>query len=125
MSQVLSTGPLDPASPTRRGSAGLVSRKQKLIELRPKEMSTGSLVIVKPANPLDFRRQQHAQAQKQQRDRMKAALDRIAQIMEVGGVNEGTSGTKAELLETAVGYIQSLQGQIDELRGSRHATASV
>ncbi|KAL5336545.1 hypothetical protein BJX70DRAFT_400491 [Aspergillus crustosus] len=84
-----------------------------------------SLVIVKPANPLEIRRQQHAQAQKQQRDRMKAALDRIAQIMEVGGVNEGTSGTKAELLETAVDYIQTLQGQIEELRGSSHATAAV
>lgn len=52
------------------------------------------MVIVTQGNPIELRRKHHAQAQKQQRDRMKAALDRIAQIMEGAGVREGTNGTK-------------------------------
>jgi hypothetical protein len=57
-------------------------------------LEVGSVVIVAPASPTEFKRKQHAQAQKYQRDRMKAALDRMAQIMEVGGMNAGTGGTK-------------------------------
>ncbi|KAL4942390.1 hypothetical protein BDV06DRAFT_222244 [Aspergillus oleicola] len=103
-----------------RGS--LSSTKEKLVELRPK----GSVVLVAPGSPMQFKRKQHAQAQKQQRDRMRAALDRIAATLEGAGdrvnVNAGTGGTKAELVEAAVEYIQSLQGQIEQLRGAGHAT---
>jgi hypothetical protein len=55
--------------------------------------SAGSVVLVAPGDPTEFKRKQHAQAQKNQRDRMKAALDRIAQIMEGGGVNTGTTAS--------------------------------
>jgi hypothetical protein len=55
--------------------------------------SAGSAVFVAAGDPTEFKRKQHAQAQKNQRDRMKAALDRIAQIMEGGGVNAGTTTT--------------------------------
>ncbi|CAI7576795.1 unnamed protein product [Penicillium viridicatum] len=83
-------------------------------------------------NSTETRRRQHADAQKCQRDRMKAALSQIERIMRMGGMgNEGTSGTKtnvltrnllgqAELLETAVEYIQHLQKQVEELRELDH-----
>ncbi|KAL3433235.1 hypothetical protein BDV09DRAFT_196965 [Aspergillus tetrazonus] len=110
-------------STSKRSSFSLPSKKQsqKLTELRPK----GPLVLVAPASPIDFKRKQHAQAQKQQRDRMKSALDRMARMLATGtgGVHAGTAscGTKAELVEAAVDYIERLQGQIEELRAS-HAT---
>ncbi|OJJ00761.1 hypothetical protein ASPVEDRAFT_40292 [Aspergillus versicolor CBS 583.65] len=97
-----------------------ISTDGRLIELRPK----GTVVVVASASPTEFKRKQHAQAQKQQRDRLKAALDRMAHVLE-GRVHAGTSGTKAELVEAAVEYIQSLQGEIAQLRvalGARHAT---
>ncbi|KAL2801810.1 hypothetical protein BJX63DRAFT_438478 [Aspergillus granulosus] len=107
------TSPLGRAPPGKRGSVS--STKGKLIDIRPK----GAVVLVATVDPTEFKRKQHAQAQKNQRDRMKAALDRIAQIMEGGGVHTGTtSGTKVELLEAAIGYIQRLQGQIEEMRGA-------
>ncbi|KAL4782600.1 hypothetical protein BJX76DRAFT_358756 [Aspergillus varians] len=116
------------ARPPTRKRSSVSSTSGKLIELRPKgsalfTLDEGSLVVVTAGSPTEFKRKQHAQAQKQQRDRLKAALDRIAQIMEDGGPNAGTGGgaTKAELVEAAVDYIQSLQGQLEELRG-RHAT---
>ncbi|KAL5045561.1 hypothetical protein BDW71DRAFT_208101 [Aspergillus fruticulosus] len=104
-------------STSKRSSLSISSRKknQKLMELRPK----GPLVLVAPVSPIEFKRKQHAQAQKQQRDRMKSALDRMAQMLATGtaGVHAGT----AELVEAAVEYIERLQGQIEELRAS-HAT---
>ncbi|KAL4767008.1 hypothetical protein BDW60DRAFT_220888 [Aspergillus nidulans var. acristatus] len=110
-------------STSKRSPFSIPSKKQnqKLIELRPK----GPLVLVAPASPMDFKRKQHAQAQKQQRDRMKSALERMAQMLATGtgGVHAGTAncGTKVELVEAAVDYIERLQGQIEELRAS-HAT---
>ncbi|KAL4973520.1 hypothetical protein BDW66DRAFT_153706 [Aspergillus desertorum] len=110
-------------STSRRSALSILSRKQnqKLMELRPK----GPLVLVAPASPIEFKRRQHAQAQKQQRDRMKSALDRMAQMLATGagGVHAETAscGTKAELVEAAVEYIGRLQGQIEELKAS-HAT---
>ncbi|KAL4805407.1 hypothetical protein BDV18DRAFT_161061 [Aspergillus unguis] len=83
----------------------------KLIELRPKG------TLVRPASPTDSKRKAHAQAQKQNRDRMKAALDRIAQMLEAGGgVHAFGGGTKAELVEAAIEYIEHLQGQLAHLR---------
>ncbi|KAL3480949.1 hypothetical protein BJX99DRAFT_253935 [Aspergillus californicus] len=106
-------------SATDRRSSSISSAKQRFIDIRPKQ--AGSVVLVAPASPTEFKRKQHAQAQKQQRDRMKAALDRMVQVMEGGGVNAGTGGTKADLIEAAVGYIRTLQGEVEELR-TRHAT---
>ncbi|KAF4770613.1 hypothetical protein HAV15_013166 [Penicillium sp. str.  len=72
-------------------------------------------------NSTENRRRQHADAQKCQRDRMKAALGQIERTMRIGGTgNEGMGGTKAELLETAVEYIQHLQKQVEELRELGH-----
>ncbi|KAL4874417.1 hypothetical protein BJY04DRAFT_225040 [Aspergillus karnatakaensis] len=91
------------------------SQERALVEIRPK----GAVVIMAGPNRVESRRQQHAQTQKCQRDRIKAALDEMARIMKMGGVkDEGTSGTKAQLLETAVEYIQQLQEQVGELRGA-------
>ncbi|KAL3456024.1 hypothetical protein BJX64DRAFT_297085 [Aspergillus heterothallicus] len=100
-------------------------QKRRLIEIRPK----GAILSVAREDSTESRRRQHADAQKSQRDRMKAALDQIARMMEVGGVDEkGLSGTKAMLLETAVEYIRYLQEQVEELRescNSGHATQKV
>ncbi|KAJ0414738.1 hypothetical protein BJY00DRAFT_19276 [Aspergillus carlsbadensis] len=119
----MSTSLTDRTAPLGRAPSGkkrnsVSSAKGKLIDIRPK----GSVILVATGDPTEFKRKQHAQAQKNQRDRMKAALDRIAQIMEGGGVNAGTTAattgaTKVELLEAAIGYIQRLQGQIEEMRG--------
>ncbi|KAL2848787.1 hypothetical protein BJX68DRAFT_255806 [Aspergillus pseudodeflectus] len=95
--------------------------KRKFVEIRPK----GAVVSVARENSTESRRRQHADAQKCQRDRMKAALDQIARIMEMGGVDEkGLSGTKAMLLETAVEYIRYLQEQVEELRESSSSSSS-
>ncbi|KAE8165064.1 hypothetical protein BDV40DRAFT_297915 [Aspergillus tamarii] len=98
------------------------NRQQKLVEIRPK----GSVDILTVPNSAKCRKRQHADAQKCQRDRMNVALDQMARILKIGGVwDEGTSGTKAKLLETAVEYIQHLQNQVEELRescNSGHAT---
>ncbi|KAL4863173.1 hypothetical protein BDV12DRAFT_202324 [Aspergillus spectabilis] len=88
--------------------------ERKLTERRPKN----SQAIMGRVSPGDTKRKQHAQAQKTQRDRMKVALRRMAQMMDHGGVHAGKgSGTKAELVEAAVEYIRTLQGQIEALRG--------
>ncbi|BCS23036.1 uncharacterized protein APUU_31261A [Aspergillus puulaauensis] len=103
-----------------RKRSSILSTRERLIELRPK----GTVVVVASDSPTEFKRKQHAQAQKQQRDRLKTALDRIARIMEGRGVQAGTGGSKAELVEAAVKYIQSLQGEIEQLRvalGTRQA----
>ncbi|OQE08628.1 hypothetical protein PENVUL_c009G02365 [Penicillium vulpinum] len=72
-------------------------------------------------NSIETRRKQHADAQKCQRDRMKAALDQIERIMKMGGAgNVRTGGTKADLLETVVEYIQHPQKQVKELRELGH-----
>ncbi len=55
---------------------------------------TGTVVIVASDSPTEFKRKQHAQAQKQQRDRLNAALDRIARAMDGRGAPAGTGGTK-------------------------------
>ncbi|KAL4884914.1 hypothetical protein BJY04DRAFT_214798 [Aspergillus karnatakaensis] len=90
---------------------------RKLTELRPK----GTLTVVARLSHGDIKRKQHAQAQKTQRDRMKSALQAMEDLLEgaegAGGVQAGKgSGTKAELVEAAVEYIRTLQGQLDELR---------
>ncbi|KAI9372833.1 hypothetical protein BJX61DRAFT_542343 [Aspergillus egyptiacus] len=100
------------SAPSSRRRSSASSTRTRFLELRPK----GPLVIVSPASPTEFKRKQHAQAQKHLRDRMNVLLDRIGQILEAGGVKQGTGGTKVELLEAAVDYIQSLQGQVEELR---------
>ncbi|KAJ9486607.1 hypothetical protein VN97_g6720 [Penicillium thymicola] len=103
-----------------------LNRKRQLVEIRPKG---GSLLIMTNPISTETRRRQHADAQKCQRDRMKAALGQIERIMRIGGTgNKEMSGTKAELLETAVEYIQHLQKQVEELRElghSDHATPDV
>lgn len=54
----------------------------------------GTVLVVASDSPTEFKRKQHAQAQKQQRDRLKTALDQIAGIMEGRGVQTGTGGSK-------------------------------
>ncbi|GFG26575.1 hypothetical protein IFM61606_06564 [Aspergillus udagawae] len=61
--------------------------------------------------------------QKNQRDRLKAALEQMARVLHAGGVRSGPrgpSGTKlqVELIETAVEYIQSLEKEVKTLRSS-------
>ncbi|KAJ5420188.1 hypothetical protein N7465_002707 [Penicillium sp. CMV-2018d] len=113
------------AQPTRTEAGKMrtsypLNRKRQLVEIRPKG---GSLLIMTNPNSTETRRRQQADAQKCQRDRMKAALGQIERIMRMGGMgNEGTSGTKAELLETAVEYIQHLQKQVEELRELGHGS---
>ncbi|BCS24198.1 uncharacterized protein APUU_40642S [Aspergillus puulaauensis] len=77
---------------------------RKLIEIRPKEL------LVSPAR-IDPKRKRHAQTQKNQRDRMKAALELMARTLEARGVD--TAGTRAEVVEAAVEYILSLQTEMD------------
>ncbi|KAJ5863261.1 hypothetical protein N7455_007329 [Penicillium solitum] len=111
------------AQPTRADMGKMrlsypLNRKRQLVEIRPKG---GSLLIMTNPNSTENRRRQHADAQKCQRDRMKAALGQIERTMRIGGTgNEGMGGTKAELLETAVEYIQHLQKQVEELRELGH-----
>ncbi|KAJ5490399.1 hypothetical protein N7453_011224 [Penicillium expansum] len=94
----------------------------------------GSILVMPYLNSTEARRRQHADAQKSQRDRMKAALGQMERIMRMGGAgNERTIGTKtnvltrnllgqAELLETTVEYIQHLQKQVKELRELGHSS---
>ncbi|KAE8344838.1 hypothetical protein BDV24DRAFT_160141 [Aspergillus arachidicola] len=115
MSHVLASGYPIPAGSKHTSVSYPRNRQQKLVEIRPKE--AGSVDILAVPNSAKCRKRQHADAQKCQRDRMKVALDQMARIMKMGGVgDEGTNGTKAKLLETAVEYIQYLQGQVEELR---------
>ncbi|KAL3465452.1 hypothetical protein BJX64DRAFT_252440 [Aspergillus heterothallicus] len=88
----------------------LPSSSRKHIEIRPKEI----LLLSHPA-PLDQKRKRHAQTQKHQRDRMKAALEVLASTLESRGV--GTTGTRAEVVEMAVEYILGLQRELEGLRG--------
>ncbi|KNG91177.1 hypothetical protein ANOM_000558 [Aspergillus nomiae NRRL 13137] len=127
MSHVLASGYASPTTSKHTSLSYPQSRQQKLVEIRPK--GPGSANILAVSNSAKCRKRQHADAQKCQRDRMKVALDRMARIMRIGGVgDEGTSGTKARLLETAVEYIQRLQDQVEELRescNSGHATLPI
>ncbi|KAL3488956.1 hypothetical protein BJX62DRAFT_239540 [Aspergillus germanicus] len=85
------------------------SYTKKLIEIRPKE-----IIIHTHTSPLDHKRKRHAQTQKHQRDRMKAALEVLANTLEARGV--GATGTKAEVVELAVEYILGLQREVEGLR---------
>ncbi|KAF4218285.1 hypothetical protein CNMCM8980_005465 [Aspergillus fumigatiaffinis] len=91
------------------------------IELRPK--GEGVLITFPEgtSGQVDSRRKRHAISQKNQRDRLKAALEQMARVLHAGGVGSGPrglSGTKVELIETAVEYIQSLEKEVKTLRSS-------
>ncbi|KAL2857080.1 hypothetical protein BJY01DRAFT_242484 [Aspergillus pseudoustus] len=82
---------------------------RKHIEIRPKEV-----ILLSHPSPLDHKRKRHAQTQKHQRDRMKAALEELANTLGSQGV--GATGTRAEVVEMAVEYILGLQREIEGLR---------
>ncbi|KAL4796616.1 hypothetical protein BDV19DRAFT_360677 [Aspergillus venezuelensis] len=63
-----------------------LSPSKKLIEIRPKELLTSL------SYPPSLKRKRHAESQKNQRDRMKAALELMASTLEAGGVS--TPGTR-------------------------------
>ncbi|KAF7117626.1 hypothetical protein CNMCM5793_006718 [Aspergillus hiratsukae] len=111
----------------------------RFIELRPK--GEGVLITFPEgaAAQVDSRRKRHAISQKNQRDRLKAALELMARVLHAGGVASGSgsgsgprgpSGTKVrataldswhlrvELIESAVEYIQSLEKEVKMLRSS-------
>ncbi|RLL98486.1 hypothetical protein CFD26_102970 [Aspergillus turcosus] len=107
----------------------------RFIELRPK--GEGVLITFPEggAPQVDSRRKRHAISQKNQRDRLKAALEQMARVLHAGGLGSGSSagsglrgpsGTKVrglnsyrvELIETAVEYIQSLEKEVKMLRSS-------
>ncbi|KAL3474750.1 hypothetical protein BJX99DRAFT_174466 [Aspergillus californicus] len=83
---------------------------KKPIYIRPKEI----ILFSEGPNIPDLKRKRHAQTQKHQRDRMKAALDLMANTLEARGV--GTTGSRAEVVEAAVEHILSLQAELDGLR---------
>ncbi|KAL2809362.1 hypothetical protein BJX63DRAFT_405937 [Aspergillus granulosus] len=83
---------------------------RKHIEIRPKE-----ILLLSHSAPLDHKRKRHAQTQKHQRDRMKAALEVLANTLESRGV--GATGTRVEIVEMAVEYILNLQKELEGLRG--------
>ncbi|CEN61750.1 hypothetical protein ASPCAL08398 [Aspergillus calidoustus] len=85
------------------------SDTKKLIEIRPK-----GILLHSHTSPLDHKRKRHAQTQKHQRDRMKAALEVLANTLEAQGV--GATGTRAEVVELAVEYILELQRELEGLR---------
>ncbi|RHZ48252.1 hypothetical protein CDV55_100710 [Aspergillus turcosus] len=99
----------------------------RFIELRPK--GEGVLITFPEGGTaqVDSRRKRHAISQKNQRDRLKAALEQMARVLHAGGLGSGSSagsglrgpsGTKVELIETAVEYIQSLEKEVKMLRSS-------
>ncbi|KAE8384903.1 hypothetical protein BDV23DRAFT_165999 [Aspergillus alliaceus] len=107
-----------PQPTSARAPNGLSQRpppknSQKYIHLRPKE---GALLIKLPNSYSDFKRRKHALSEKNQRDRLKTAFDQMAHVLRTSGVGNGQKGglcTKVDLLETAVGYIQHLQSEIN------------
>ncbi|KAL4968132.1 uncharacterized protein BDV14DRAFT_168328 [Aspergillus stella-maris] len=78
------------------------------IQIRPKKLLTSL------SYPPSLKRKRHAESQKHQRDRMKAALKLMARTLEARGVNPPE--TRAEIVETAVEYILDLQRQLDGLK---------
>ncbi|CEL07704.1 hypothetical protein ASPCAL10859 [Aspergillus calidoustus] len=102
---------LGPSRPAIHKPPPTSNSKQKPREIRPK----GSVSTVHQISSTESRRKRHAVTQKEQRDRINVALKRMAQVMESGGLR-GTSGTKADLIFSAVEYIQTLQQQVKELR---------
>ncbi|KAL4869249.1 hypothetical protein BDV12DRAFT_196495 [Aspergillus spectabilis] len=88
-----------------------LSYSRKLIEIRPKEL------LVTRSDIPDLKRKRHAQTQKNQRDRMKTALELMANTLVANGVE--ATGTRAELVETAVEYIMNLQQELDALRSGK------
>ncbi|KAL4954472.1 hypothetical protein BDW69DRAFT_183518 [Aspergillus filifer] len=103
----------------KRGS--LSSTKGKLVELRPK----GPVVLVAPGSPMEFKRKQHAQAQKQQRDRLKAALDRIAAMLPGAGVGAGASPDDGANTNNAGTGGTKVRYDIDGSMGLPHSQYSV
>ncbi|KAL4878818.1 hypothetical protein BJY04DRAFT_220881 [Aspergillus karnatakaensis] len=92
---------------------------KRLLEIRPKEL------LVARSDMPDLKRKRHAQTQKNQRDRMKAALELLANTLVASGVE--TTGTKAEVAEAAVQHIRYLQRELNALRlrsSSPSATSS-
>jgi hypothetical protein len=66
--------------------------------------STEGVLITFPegaSGQVDSRRKRHAISQKNQRDRLKAALEQMARVLHAGGVGSGprgSSGTKVRAL---------------------------
>lgn len=85
-------------------------------------------MLVSPAR-IDPKRKRHAQTQKNQRDRMKAAVELMARTLEARGVDTARTRVRlalliavfqltdlqAEVVEAAVEYILSLQTEMDSL----------
>ncbi|OJJ59818.1 hypothetical protein ASPSYDRAFT_44210 [Aspergillus sydowii CBS 593.65] len=63
----------------------LESLREKLIEIRPKEL------LISPTR-IDPKRKRHAQTQKNQRDRMKAALQLMASALQARGLDTAGPG---------------------------------
>ncbi|GIK05203.1 hypothetical protein Aspvir_009307 [Aspergillus viridinutans] len=106
-------------SPPSSYSSTAARPPPRFIELRPK--GEGVLITFPEgaSGQVDSRRKRHAISQKNQRDRLKAALEQMARVLHAGGVGSGPrglSGTKVELIETAVEYIQSLEKEVKTLR---------
>ncbi|GFF52836.1 hypothetical protein IFM51744_07947 [Aspergillus udagawae] len=108
-------------SPPSSYSSTAARPPPRFIKLRPK--GEGVLITFPEgaSGQVDSRRKRHAISQKNQRDRLKAALEQMAGVLHAGGVGSGprgSSGTKVELIETAVEYIQSLEKEVKALRSS-------
>ncbi|KAH1492735.1 hypothetical protein KXV95_001405 [Aspergillus fumigatus] len=108
-------------SPPSTYSSTATRPPPRFIELRPK--GEGVLITFPEgaSGQVDSRRKRHAISQKNQRDRLKAALEQMARVLHAGGVGSGprrSSGTRVELIETAVEYIQRLEKEVKTLRSS-------
>ncbi|KAH2125225.1 hypothetical protein KXW75_005654 [Aspergillus fumigatus] len=108
-------------SPPSTYSSTAARPPPRFIELRPK--GEGVLITFPEgaSGQVDSRRKRHAISQKNQRDRLKAALEQMARVLHAGGVGSGprrSSGTRVELIETAVEYIRRLEKEVKTLRSS-------
>ncbi|RHZ47224.1 uncharacterized protein CDV56_102768 [Aspergillus thermomutatus] len=127
-------------SPPSSYSTSAARPPPRYIELRPK--GEGVLITFPEgaSGQVDSRRKRHALSQKNQRDRLKAALEQMARVLHAGGVGsvffmgllsaetraagsgmvaDGVESTlQVELIETAVEYIQSLEKEVKTLRSS-------
>ncbi|EDP53348.1 hypothetical protein AFUB_045230 [Aspergillus fumigatus A1163] len=92
-------------SPPSTYSSTATRPPPRFIELRPK--GEGVLITFPEgaSGQVDSRRKRHAISQKNQRDRLKAALEQMARVLHAGGVGSGprrSSGTRG-LLSTEAG----------------------
>ncbi|GFF58499.1 hypothetical protein IFM46972_11123 [Aspergillus udagawae] len=88
-------------SPPSSYSSTAARPPPRFIELRPK--GEGVLITFPEgaSGQVDSRRKRHAISQKNQRDRLKAALEQMARVLHAGGVGSGPrgpSGTKVRVL---------------------------